>query len=428
MRAALWLLALFGMAVVVALFAGNNQGTVTIFWPPHRVDISLNLVLLLLFAGFVLIYTALRALAALLDLPVQAHRWRLQQRERSMHMAVLDALAHLTAGRFIRARKAAEQAIAQEKAIAGSGESPPHAVQVRSLAHLLAAESAHALQDSTGRDEHLRQTLEHTAASSSAQTQEIREGAQLRAAAWSLQDRDARAALDWLDRLPLGAGRRTLALRIKLRASRLAHRTPQALETARLLTKHRAFSESASQSIIRGLAMGLIDDAHDVGQLHQAWEALEPAERASPELAVHAAERLRALDGDPAEARSWLLPAWELSVRQPSPLPQALRTRVVRTLEAGLADLDPAWLARIEAAQVRDPRDPLLQYLAGMACLRLQLWGKAQKLLDQAVAQLKDEALRCHAWCAMAELANQRGDSAAAAEAWRRAAMGASRP
>ncbi|HWS06072.1 MAG TPA: heme biosynthesis protein HemY, partial [Burkholderiaceae bacterium] len=43
MRAALWLLALFAVAVAAALFAGNNQSTLTLFWPPHRVDLSLNL-------------------------------------------------------------------------------------------------------------------------------------------------------------------------------------------------------------------------------------------------------------------------------------------------------------------------------------------------------------------------------------------------
>src|SRR6218665_2922076 len=48
MRAALWLLSLFAVAVAVALFAGNNQGTVTLYWPPSRIDPSLNLVLLLL--------------------------------------------------------------------------------------------------------------------------------------------------------------------------------------------------------------------------------------------------------------------------------------------------------------------------------------------------------------------------------------------
>ena len=69
MRAALWLLALFGIAAAVALFAGNNQGTITVFWPPWRVDLSLNLVLLLLAGTFVLLYAALRALAALFSLP-----------------------------------------------------------------------------------------------------------------------------------------------------------------------------------------------------------------------------------------------------------------------------------------------------------------------------------------------------------------------
>ena len=63
MRAALWLLALFGAAVAMALFAGSNPGTVTFFWPPYRVDLSLNLVLLLLLAGFTLLYAALRGLA-----------------------------------------------------------------------------------------------------------------------------------------------------------------------------------------------------------------------------------------------------------------------------------------------------------------------------------------------------------------------------
>ncbi len=58
MRAALWLLALFGVAVAIALFAGNNQGTVTLFWPPWRIDLSLNLVLLVLLGAFVLLHFA----------------------------------------------------------------------------------------------------------------------------------------------------------------------------------------------------------------------------------------------------------------------------------------------------------------------------------------------------------------------------------
>ena len=58
MRAALWLLALFAIASAVALFAGNNQGTITVFWPPWRVDLSLNLTLLILLLAFGLLHVA----------------------------------------------------------------------------------------------------------------------------------------------------------------------------------------------------------------------------------------------------------------------------------------------------------------------------------------------------------------------------------
>ena len=131
MRAALWLLALFGVAVAIALFAGNNQGTVTVFWPPYRVDLSLNLVLLLLFAAFVFLYAALRALSALFDLPRQALRWRTQQKERAMNASLLDAFSHLLAGRFIRSRKSAEAALGQERSLSSGGQQVGNAAQVR---------------------------------------------------------------------------------------------------------------------------------------------------------------------------------------------------------------------------------------------------------------------------------------------------------
>src|SRR3954471_6483968 len=147
MRATLWLLVLFAVAVAGALFAGNNQGTVTLFWPPYRIDLSLNLVVLLLVAAFFFVHAVIRALAALFDMPRQALRWRTQQKERAMHGSMLDALSNLLAGRFIRARKAAEAALGQERSLAVGGHAPANGSQLRTLAHLLAAEGAHALQD-----------------------------------------------------------------------------------------------------------------------------------------------------------------------------------------------------------------------------------------------------------------------------------------
>jgi HemY protein len=415
MRAALWFLALFAVAVAIALFAGNNQGTVTVFWPPHRVDLSLNLVLLLLFAVFVLLHAALGALAALFDLPRQALRWRTQQKERAMHGSLLDGYSHLLAGRFIRARKSAEMALVQEKSLSASGHPLAAAGQLRTLAHLLAAESAQALQDKAAREEHLKQALEQPSAR---EAHETHEGALMRAARWSLDDREAEAAMAWLKGLPQGAARRTLALRMKLKAARLTGRTAEALETARLLAKHRAFSPAAAQSIVRGLAADLLDDAHDPAQLQRAWISLEPSERLMPELAIHAAQRLTALGGDAHLARDWLLPVWE----QQHELGEPLQVKLVLALKAGLDSLDGAWLARIEAAQKANPRDATLQYLAGVACMRRQLWGKAQQLMSQAVIGLRDPNLHRDAWRSLALLAEERGDSEAAAQAWKRAA------
>ena len=79
-------------------------------------------------------------------------------------------------------------------------------------------------------------------------------------------------------------------------------------------------------------------------------------------------------------------------------------------------------MARIESAQLAQPQDAALLYLAGMACMKRQLWGKAQALLSQATKQLDDAVLRRQAWSALAQLAEQRDDAVAAASAWKRAA------
>ena len=415
MRAALWLLALFGVAVAVALFAGNNQSTVTLFWPPYRIDLSLNLVVLLLLLAFFFLHAALGALAALFDLPRQALRWRLQQKERAVHSSLLDSISHLLAGRFTRARKSAEAAVGQERTLNTGGQKLDNAAQLRSLAHLMAAESAHSLQDKAGREEHLQGALQQGA---SRDSQETHEGALMRAAHWALDDRDPEAAIAWLAQLPQGAARRTLAQRLKLKAARLAHEPAEALETARLLAKHRAFSPAAAQSIVRGLAIDLLNGAHDLTQLQRAWSSLEPAERLMPELAIHAAQRLMSLGGDAELAREWLLPAWE----QQGELGEMLKVKLVRTLEAGLDSLDGVWLARMEQAHRDNPRDATVQYLAGMACMKRQLWGKAQQLMSQAAVGLHDVTLRRNAWRALALLAEERGDSDAAEQAWKCAA------
>lgn len=425
MRVALWFMGLFGAAVALALFAGENEGTVTVFWPPHRVDMSVNLVLLLLLAAFALLYFGLRAFAAMVELPRQARRWRSQQRERAAHASMMDAVAQYSAGRYLRARKSAEAVLAREQALRESGDTLPHRASLRTLAHLTVAESAHALQDQATRDTHLALALDRAAAPGAAP--ELREGVLLRAARWALNDRDPGAAMARLDELPAGANRRTAALRVKLKAARLSGREREALDTARLLAKHGAFSPAAAATLVRGLAGDQIAQARDAAELSAIWSSLDAADRAMPELALRAAQRMLALGGDQAVLREWLRPVWGEMLAHPESLAPAQRVRMARVLEAGMAPNgstdDPEWLARVEAAQQAHPRDPVLQYLAGMACMHRGLWGRAQLLLTQAARGLQDAGLRGGAWRALAQLAEQRGDEAAAAQAWRAAAL-----
>jgi HemY protein len=106
------------------------------------------------------------------------------------------------------------------------------------------------------------------------------------------------------------------------------------------------------------------------------------------------------------------------------------RVQLVRVLERSFdtpaGAPDAVWLTRIEAAQMANPRDSKLQYLAGVVCMRLQLWGKAQQLLKQSLLGLSDAALRRDTWQALAVLAEQRQDVEGATQAYREALKAAS--
>ncbi len=224
MRMALWFVALFAVAVAVALGLSQQVGTVTLFVPPYRVDLSLNLVLIGLALLFALLYVALRSLLGLWVLPEQARRWRVQQRERSAQSLMLNAQIGWMTGRYLRARKAALQGLGHVDGLLAaedSGSPTSTLLLMRSVLHLLAAESAHVLRDEKSRDEHLQQVFQPHPALGSSLRNEVQDAACLNATRWALHDRDERSAHEYLSQLPQGTARRTLALRLRLKADRM---------------------------------------------------------------------------------------------------------------------------------------------------------------------------------------------------------------
>ena len=412
MRAVLWLLLLFAVAVVTAATLGTNDGLVSFYWRGVRTDLSFNLFVVLLVGACIVVMLLLRGALVLIELPTRAQEWRSARRERTAQQALRDALGFYFGGRFSRAQKAARRALAIRR------ETPELETdrQFALLAHVLAAGSSHRLQDRVARDAALYEAFSLARANSSAEP--AGEGARLLAAEWALDDRDADRALQLLAELPMGVARRTHSLRLKLQAARLGRQPLEALKTARLLAKHQAFSKVAAEGLLRTLAFDSLDTARDVDQLRRVWLQFETIDRRDPFVAAravtHAAE-LGALE----EARGWLRPFWErLSELMPDE-----RAVIAQALVRATPGIGGEWLARLEAAAAAYPREGAMALAVGSALAERQLWGKARQLLEQAAT---DAALavrwRRDAWLKLAHLARQAGDAQRAADCFESAA------
>lgn len=419
MKRIIWFLLLAASATGLALLMGDSHASVALFWPPYRISLSLNLLIFALLAFFILLYLALRTLQAFLSMPSRAQSWRKEHHERAMYQQLLDAYMQLWAGRFSRAAKSA--ALAIDHAHKRENDSPTSAPLEMMAGHLLAAESAHQLRDTAARQRHWQQ-----AQNWGEEAGEASEALALRAAHWALDDGDTQAAQAQLVQLPQGAQRRIHALRLKLKTAQLAGDSRLALETARLLIKHNAFSPFVAQTLRISLVREYLSQAQDLSSLQSAWKQLPRAEQEIPEVTFRAAERMLQLaenESQHPQVRERLAP---LLARYAS-LPENLQLGTVLALERCMGQLDRDWLARIEKAQQSAPRDLRLQYLAGVAYLQHQLWGKAQHTLQQLVhnpqAEEKYAELLRRALIHLAQLAENQQRPEDAQAAWRKAAL-----
>ena len=133
MRGLLWLLGLFALAAALAVAGRYNEGYALLVWPPYRVQISLNLLILLLLGGFVAVYSLSRLVARTMALPRAVQQFRARKSRERASQAIYDAVRLRIEGRF-------GQALKQATAAYEAGEAP-------GLAALLAARAAHSLRD-----------------------------------------------------------------------------------------------------------------------------------------------------------------------------------------------------------------------------------------------------------------------------------------
>lgn len=410
MRNVIWLVLLFAVAVVAALTLGDNTGLASFYWSGWRLDLSLNLFLIAAIGTGFAVLTASQALGGLLGLPARAREWRGLRLERAAQAALREAQAEYFGGRYSRAHKAAQRAITLRQEVDLLVDDH----DFRMLATLLAAGSLHRLQDRPRRDDLLQKALHGRRSGHSA----VDDGARLLAAEWALDDGDGPRAEALLGELQPGVARRTQALRLRLRAARLERRPLDALQTARLLANHQAFSPSAAQGLLRSLAIEALDAVHDADQLRRAWQRFDLADQRDPYVVARAARRAAVL-GVPEEGHQWLRPLWE----RLDALGVDGRAEVSLALADAATGLGPDWLARIEFAQRNHPTEAAVQAAVGAVLVDRQLWGKARRPLELAAQdnRLASRARR-QAWRSLARLATEEGDQPRALDCLTRAA------
>ena len=270
MRWVVWLLVAFALAVGLALLMHFNQGNVAILWPPYRIDVSVNLMLAALAAGFTLFHLLLVGARRALGLPQRVREYRVRRQNELALGALRDTVLAFFEGRLGRAERFARGA--QGVAVTAGP------------AALIAARAAHRMQERERRDQWIKDASADAGAA---------QAVLMTLAEVAVDDRRTPEALDLIGQLNARGSRHVLSLRTALRAYEQAGRWEDVLHTLRLVEKRDALHPAATLKLrVRAVEALIARRGDDVSALRALWKSLRSDERAVPEIATRVAAAL----------------------------------------------------------------------------------------------------------------------------------------
>jgi HemY protein len=358
MKGALWLLALFLIAVAVTLGARYNSGYVLVVAQPYRIELSLNLLAVLLLVIFFIAYFVIRLAVITFRLPAEVSGFRLRRRREKARMMMLDGLRAFFEGRYAKAEKASA-------AVLELKESP----SVSALNAMVAARSAHELRKYSRRDELIAQ----------AKTSAPKEITLLlmTQAELLLDEHRPEEALKILHSLPhAGAGKHTAALRLELRAQQRFKNWDAVLDLLGQLDQRNAVDKTVIRQLrLQARVESLKSRMLNPQALKEYWQNISSADKKDSKLAA-AAARAYAVMGDCVTAHQII--------------EESLNTQWDSEL-AGLYAKCPGSdaISQIEHAEAwleSHPNDACLLLALGKLCVNCELWGKAQNYLEASLS------------------------------------------
>ena len=354
MRFALWSVILAAVAVGVALFARHSTGYVVIVSAPYRIELSLNLLVVLILAGYLAFYFLARFIATLVAIPARVRAYRAERGRSRLRQSLNDALLAFFQGRYASAEKSAAAALPGE--------------ETKGVAAIIAARSAHELGRFSEREQFLVQ-----AKGSAPEVDQAR----LTTLADLLVSQERYAeALAVLNDLSARDARNLRLLRLKLQAEQAMRNWDEVLATVGSLAKLGGLGPAEAATARRAAHLGnLGHKSPDAPALSAYWKQMPSETRVDPVVAAIVARYHLALGGN-AEAQAIIEQALE---REWSPSLVAIYGEAAGSDALPQIERAEKWL-RIHA------RDPALLLALGKLCMRQELWGKAQSYIEASLA------------------------------------------
>lgn len=381
MRVLLWLLALFALAAALTVAARYSSGYVLIALPPWRVELSLNLLVLLVLGGYLVFYLLVRFISISVRIPEEVREFRARRRQEKGRRALTEAIGALFVGRFARAEKSAVEALAL-------GESP-------GLSAVVAARAAHEMRAFDKRDQYLAKAGEERS-----RDQDLALMAQAELLNEEQRFREALAAVESVQH------KHPAVLKLELKLQQKLGNWDRVLQLASGLGKRRALDPLAVEQLTRRAHFENIRQRSlEAPGLKEYWQKIPPEEQRDNKIASIAAQSFIGL-GDCHEAHEII--------------EQSLETSWDSELAALYSECAGQDLVQqIERAEKwlpAHPDDAVLLLTLGKLCARQGLWGKAESYLEASLSV--DAGHSAH--LALAELMEQRGHHQRAAEHYRK--------
>ncbi|HYC35799.1 MAG TPA: heme biosynthesis HemY N-terminal domain-containing protein [Usitatibacter sp.] len=354
MRFALWSVILAAVAVGIALFARNSTGYVVIVSAPYRIELSLNLLVFLVVAGYFAFYFLARLVSTLVGIPRRVRAYRDERSRSRLRQSLNDALLAFFQGRYASAEKSAAAALLGE--------------ETKGVAAIIAARSAHELGRFNERELFLDQAK--------GEAPEVDQARLTTLADLLVSQGRHEEALAVLKDLSARDSRNLRLLRLKLQAEQALRNWDEVLETAASLLKLGGIGPAEAAAARRAAHLGNLGrKAQDATALAAYWKQLPAEMRLDPAVAATAARHYLALGGS-AEAQAIIEQALE---REWSPTLVALYGDAAGDDALPQIERAEKWL-RLHA------RDPALLLALGKLCMRQGLWGKAQSYIEASLA------------------------------------------